>query len=228
MDFERIFQTFFVFHSCEDKYEYSDFIMEFWSVITSLFYAVPYIYIRLNGTYVPETLIVSKILVVEAILSSLYHIYLHALTQFLDQAGIIVVLYAFLVLNHIPFTVYEKFLVALFFILGVVHAGFMGLCLLIFFVRLLGFLLLYGIKTKRYSVVWTIISLAVAALFLLADITLCQYQIFEHFHSLWHIWTQIGFLLAINEMDYFHKYKKKYIPMKNGHLDLDSYCGEMF
>jgi len=202
--------------------------MEFWSVITSLLYAAPYIYLRIKGNYVPETLIVSKFLVAESILSSLYHIHLHPATQFLDQMGIIMVLYAFLVLNNIPFTVYEKFVSLLFFFLGIIHAGFMAVTLLIFFVRLLGFLYVYGMKTKRYFVVWTIVSLAVAGAFLIADITLCQYQVFEHFHSFWHIWTQIGFMLAIHEMDFFHKYKKRFIPLKNGYLDLNSYYGEIF
>lgn len=228
MDLSKSFQTFFVFHSCEDKYEYFDFVMEFWSVITSLLYACPYLYIRLKGDFVPETLIVSKLLVLEAVLSSLYHIHLHAVTQFLDQTGIILVLYAFLVLNKIPFTNYERFVCATFFCLGAIHAAFMAVCLMVFFVRLLGFLLLYGMKTKRYFVIWTIVSLAVAASFLIADIALCQYQIFEHFHSLWHIWTQIGFMLAIYEMDFFHKFKKRDIPLKNGYLDLDSYYGEKF
>ena len=228
MDLNKVYETFFVFHSCEDKYQYSNFIMEFWSVITSLFYAIPYMYMRLKGNYVPATLTVAKLLILEALLSSLYHIHLHAVTQFLDQAGIIMILYALLVLNNMPFTFLEKFFSLTFFLLGIFHAGFMAVCLMIFFVRLLGFLYLYGMKTKRYFVIWTIISLAVAGSFLIADIALCQFQVFEHFHSLWHIWTQIGFMLAINEMDYFHKYKKQYYSLKNGHLDLDSYHTEMF
>ena len=227
MDLSNSFQTFFVFHTCEDKYEYLDFIMEFWAVITSIFYAFPYIYMQWKGNYIPQTLQVSKLLILEAVLSSFYHIHLHPFTQFLDQMGIILILYSLLVLNDIPFTLLEKVFSISFFLLGILHAAFMGVCLMIFFIRLLGFLLLYGLKTKRYFVIWTIISLAVAALFLVADIALCQYQIFEHFHSLWHIWTQIGFMLAINEMDYFHKYKKRYIPLKNGYLDLGSYYGEI-
>lgn len=216
-------QAFFVFHTCEDKFIYCDFIMEFWSVITSLFYVIPYFYIKYEGSFVPEALTVSKLLAVEAILSSLYHINLNPATQFLDQTGIIMVLYGFLVLNNIPFSLLEKVLTISCFLLGVVYAGFMGVCLMIFFLRLLGFLFVYGMKTKRYCVVWTILSLGIAAAFLFADIVLCRYQFFQHFHSLWHIWTQISFMLAINEMDFMHKYRKRYIPLKNGKLDLDSY-----
>lgn len=221
MNIEDPAKPFYVFRTCEDKYEYFDFIMEFWAVITSLFYAFPYIFVRLSlKKYCTETYIVCKFLVVVSFLSSLYHIYPCMLTQFLDQVGIVAVLYTFINLNKIPVSKAEKIVTFVFFCLGPVHAFFMACCLIMLFVRLLGFLLKFGIRIKRIQVLNTIVTLGLAGGFLLADIFLCQYEVFEHFHSLWHIGTQFGFVFGIVEMEFFQQNYKDVIPLKNGCLDL--------
>lgn len=215
----ELLQPFYVFNTCEEKYKYSDFIKEFWAVITSLFYFIPYFYVRFvqaKHRYVKDVFTVCKVFIIVGIGSTIYHIYPHALTQLLDQLGIVVLLHYYLKLNNVPYTRLEAILVVLFTFLGVFNAVFMAITLIIYFGRLLGFLLLIGWRQKKFS--WTVLGMAASGVFLASDIAFCKYQFFQYFHSLWHIGTQISFFMAIREMDYYHKFvlkKDVYIPVNN-------------
>lgn len=217
MELQKVIQPFFLFETCEDKYEYFDYIMEFWAVLTSLLYAIPYFYIKyINKNCAYETNKMCLVFAIVSIFSSLYHIYLHPLTQFFDQASIVLLLHSYIILNKIPFYLIDKILAYCFLTFGIAHSGIMALCLCVYFNRIFLFLYSYGKKYNRKGIFLTFLTLSLAGLFLGADLTLCKMNIFEHFHSLWHIGTFAGFVFGVIEMDYFNKNLKEFALIKGG------------
>ncbi len=196
---------YFVYDSCEENYAHSEFIAEWWGMISSLLFVfiggVGCWYSSLKNCYIS--------LIVVGIASVFNHAALSPFSQFCDEIAIICAELAYA--SEADIKISRQFLWLLFImcILGMYNPIPLAIVMVLLFQKIISRIILMKKRFKQlhYISSATIGCFILSICFGLLDYSTCPHLQHVHFHALWHITVAIFCLLGACSIEH---YKNKF------------------